>query len=257
MTIYTILQDDLDKYLAMWNESSIVDYDYTVRISCFCVPAATAPKFVQVADNQIMSITDIESGTVEEEFSYPTVLEMFQNVQRSIDDKIFIIDVTYNETMGYISYYYFDVHPGLADEEVATTISDLVASGGQTGGAEAVDDGAMTTSSPTSSPTVITSIVTGPDDGGMGLSPTMSPTVIANNVTGEDDGAVTALSPTPSPTVNTSIDNSTEQAETEEPSSESSSSLVTEAPTPFSSASHYQPHHGVLSVLFLIAMGIF
>lgn len=126
MTIYSLAQRELDTHYAMWNESATLDYDFKMRLSCFCIPSATTPKRIMVRDGEIANITDIEMGVEVENLFYNTIEKQFEEIQGAIDERWFVVDAQYNETLGYPTRFFFDVHPGIADEERATEISDVV-----------------------------------------------------------------------------------------------------------------------------------
>jgi hypothetical protein len=126
MTIYSLAQHELDTHLALWNKRATLDYDYTLRLSCFCIPSATTPKSINVRDGAIENITDIDTGLEAEDLFYNTIEEQFDEIQGAIDERWFVVDARYNETLGYPLRFFFDVHPGIADEERATEISDVV-----------------------------------------------------------------------------------------------------------------------------------
>ena len=125
-TIYSLAQQDLDNHLAVWSNSSTLDYDYTTRVSCFCIPSATSPKRINVRDGAIENVTDIATGIEDEDLLFSTIDEVFEEIQGGIDGRWLVVDAEYNETLGYPVRFFFDVHPGLADEERATEISDVV-----------------------------------------------------------------------------------------------------------------------------------
>jgi hypothetical protein len=126
MTIYTISQEELNANLALWNKTSSEDYDYNLRLSCFCVPAATFPKHIKVRGGDIDSVFELESGLESKNFFYNTLESLFEEIQEAIDDRWYVISTSYNATMGYPTSVFFDVHPGLADDERTTVISDVV-----------------------------------------------------------------------------------------------------------------------------------
>jgi hypothetical protein len=129
MTIYTVAQDELDSNMALWNRTSSEDYSYNLRLSCFCVPAATLPKHIEVRGGDIYSIIDLESGLESENFFYNTLEFQFDEIQDAINDRWYVISTSYNDTMGYPTRVIFDVHPGLSDDERTTVISDVMVLG--------------------------------------------------------------------------------------------------------------------------------
>jgi hypothetical protein len=125
MTIYTLVQDELDTNMALWNKTSSEDYDYSLLLSCFCVPAATLPKRIQVRGGEIESIYDLKSGLASKNYFYNTLEAQFEEIQDAIEERWYIVSTSYNDTMGYPSSVFFDVHPGLSDDERSSVISDV------------------------------------------------------------------------------------------------------------------------------------
>jgi hypothetical protein len=124
MTFYTLIQRDLDTYRQLWDESLMVDYDYTSQVSCFCLPSFTTPKRVEVRAGEIVSTTDTETNEFSEEFV--SLIEAFDNVQVAIDNRYHRIDITFDRTLGYPSSYSYDIDPGMADEEQSVEIFDVI-----------------------------------------------------------------------------------------------------------------------------------
>lgn len=173
MTIYTILQRDLDKNMDLWNETGVLDYDYTVQIGCFCEPGSTTPKRVNVIDGEIVNITDIETGNDEgTDFWSVSMMDLFENVQRAIDNKYYRIDVIYDTTYGFVARLYTDVDPRMVDEEIGYTVSDFVAVGGDDAAGDDDDDDDSNTLPP---------IIDGVDDEDVSDMPSDSPSLIPSD----------------------------------------------------------------------------
>jgi hypothetical protein len=143
MTVYTFLQQDLDRNMALWTERGVADYDYTVQVSCFCFPDAVTPKRVNVLNGEIVNVTDIETGLPNDEetgFTEISIMDLFQVVQDGINDRYYRIDINYNATYGFVTYVFSDVDPQMADEEIGYTVSDWIPVDGN-GGGGGIDDG--------------------------------------------------------------------------------------------------------------------
>lgn len=124
LTFYTLIQRDLDTHRQLWEGYSMVDYDYTSQVSCFCFQSFTTPKRVEVRAGEVVATTDMETNETSEEF---ISLQMaFDDVQVAIDNRYHRIDVTFNATLGYPSSSSYDIDPGMADEEHSVTIFDVI-----------------------------------------------------------------------------------------------------------------------------------
>jgi hypothetical protein len=124
MTFYTLIQQDLNSYRRLWDDSLMVDYDYTSQVSCFCMPSFTTPKHVEVRAGEIVSTTNMKTHDFSEEFV--SLTESFDNVQVAIDNRYYRIDITFNRALGYPSSYSYDINPGMADEEQSVEIFDVI-----------------------------------------------------------------------------------------------------------------------------------
>merc|ERR1719491_112596 len=131
MTVYTALQQNLDRQRAEWKKTSQLfpNYEYTAIVSCYCMPSYTSPKRIQVRNNTVVAVRDLGlNATVDiDTGAYRTIKQVFDNIQAGIDGHYFTMDVVYSdEAQGYPITYGYDVDPGMADEEQYVTILDFV-----------------------------------------------------------------------------------------------------------------------------------
>jgi len=132
MTVYTVLQHDLDRQRAVWNKATEVfpNYDYTAIVSCYCMPSYTSPKRITVRNNRVVAVADLGlNATVDVETgAYRTIDQVWDTIQAGIDGQYYTMDVVYSpdDQGGYPVTYGYDVDPGMADEEQYVTIRDLV-----------------------------------------------------------------------------------------------------------------------------------
>lgn len=180
MTIYSEAQAELDMNLALWKSESIKDYDFSLRLSCFCIPSATRPKRIEVRGGEIDTIFDVGSGTKSENFFYHTVEGQFEEIQDAINDRWYVVSTGYNDTLGYPASVYFDFHPGMSDDERKTEIKDVVILEFFSVGAE---DSVDPTNSPLESPSQSPSEETLPTTNSPVRSPTQRPSEESNSPT--------------------------------------------------------------------------
>jgi hypothetical protein len=112
---YDALQLDLNQNMTLWNDLGIADYDYVIRISCFCLFEEGAVS-IQVRNNTI------EDSQL---FGYPTVMELFDSIQSAITDEADAIIVTYDSMHGYPNSIYTDWYEGGFDDEITYEILEL------------------------------------------------------------------------------------------------------------------------------------
>jgi hypothetical protein len=126
MTLYSILQNELDGYKERWNDLEISDYRYGIHVSCFCMPDYVSPKTIEVRGDEIDSVTVTETGDASEITNYDTVLDAFDDIQNALNRFYSIIEVEYNETYGYPKVVSLNPSTGMADAGISVEISDLV-----------------------------------------------------------------------------------------------------------------------------------
>jgi Family of unknown function (DUF6174) len=175
MTLYTVAQAELRTNMALWNKTSSKDYDYTLRLSCFCIPSATLPKRIEVRGGEIETILDVESGLESENFFFNTLDAQFEEIQDAINDRLYIITTSYNDTSGYPTSVYFDVHPGMSDDERLIEITDVVI-------LDLSGEGRIDSSFPTDAPSIQGTENTTDLEMDFSLFPTVSPTTPAPTI---------------------------------------------------------------------------
>ncbi|KAG7342117.1 hypothetical protein IV203_007212 [Nitzschia inconspicua] len=126
MTIYSVAQEELDRNKALWTKTSTENYDYTLRLSCFCIPSATLPKRIEVRKGVIETIIDLETGMESENFFFSTLQDQFKEIQDAIRDRWNIISTSYDDTLGYPARVFFDIHHGMSHDERLTEVKDVV-----------------------------------------------------------------------------------------------------------------------------------
>jgi hypothetical protein len=126
MTLYSILQSELDGYKERWNDLEISDYRYGIHVSCFCLPDYVSPKTIVVRDDEIDSVIVTKTGNASEITNYDTVLDSFDDVQNALDKFYSIIEVEYNEAYGYPKVVSLNPSTEYMDAGTYTQIMDLV-----------------------------------------------------------------------------------------------------------------------------------
>ncbi len=110
-------QADLDAAREAWAARNLDDYDFTVTRTCFCPPAYTRPRDVQVRDGK-----PISGGRKIRE--YATVPRIFDVIQNAIDEQAERLEVTYGPG-GLPRSVYIDYSFMIADEELGLSARRL------------------------------------------------------------------------------------------------------------------------------------
>lgn len=113
---------------ARWNAASLTTYDYEFTQSCFCVPTALEPVLVRVVKNVVVGAVRVSDGQtlpVEDLAFFSTVDELFDRLQRSVDQDPDVFEVTFDDALGYPTTANVDISFMIADEEYSFTASSL------------------------------------------------------------------------------------------------------------------------------------
>lgn len=109
-----------------WTRKVSEHYRYTLTRTCFCAWIGVVT--IEVRDSVVRSVTDAETNEprdVEVSADYPTVDDLFVNVQRAINRNADVLQVTYGETLGYPIQATIDWDTNTSDDELAWNISEF------------------------------------------------------------------------------------------------------------------------------------
>lgn len=121
---------DLAQARALWEASGgdggYQNYDFVYDLSCECDSEQDDPKLVLVRGGLVDSVTFLETGAPYEQGNVWTINDLFDEIQKAIDEGRPQIDVDYNETYGFPTSIFIDYELNIADEEFIIAISDFV-----------------------------------------------------------------------------------------------------------------------------------
>ena len=119
-------QDALNKNHALWKNANLSAYAYTYKRICFCPPEEDMVVTVQY-DNVISASYSPSNNSVlpERLDELLTVEELFQVIQKAINDEVARLDVTYNSKLGYPESIFIDIDERMADEEMTHSVTNL------------------------------------------------------------------------------------------------------------------------------------
>ena len=119
-------QDALNKNRALWQKAHLSTYTYTYKIMCFCSPEEDILVKVQYDNVVAASYSPSNNPVMPERMDeLMTIEELFQVIQKAINDEVAQLDVTYNAQLGYPESVYIDVDERMADEERTHMVSNL------------------------------------------------------------------------------------------------------------------------------------
>ncbi len=122
----------LDAGRATWAASAPRDYAFEYRRSCFCPFVRTVR--VEVGSGSIVRVIDVESSEPipEERFDdFPTIEELFVELDQLIRGDPHLLEVEYDPTFGFPARVQVDIEERVADEEFSYTVTGFTA--GQAG----------------------------------------------------------------------------------------------------------------------------
>lgn len=121
--------DDLAAARSQWIADAPGAYDFTYLRSCFCPDVF--PARVYVDDGVVNLVVDLESSLplpTERNDDFPTVDQLFNELDELIRLEPFELEVRYDPELGYPSYVNVDIEERMVDEEFSYTVEDLIAS---------------------------------------------------------------------------------------------------------------------------------
>lgn len=119
-------QDALNKNLALWKKAHLSTYTYTYKRMCFCPSEEDILVQVQYGNVVAASYSPSNNPVMPERLDdLMTVEELFQVIQKAINDDVAQLEVTYNAQLGYPERVYIDVNERIMDEEVTHIVSNL------------------------------------------------------------------------------------------------------------------------------------
>jgi hypothetical protein len=112
-----------------WLSKGGPNYTYQFRWSCFCPPNSMRPANVIVRGGAIDSVVFADSSRPvdrSEYGTYRTIEELFEFVNRELDNDDYSISVTYDAEFGYPRRGSFDREQNAADDEIGFVADSLV-----------------------------------------------------------------------------------------------------------------------------------
>jgi len=116
---------DFSSYQSKWNKQDIVNYEFTLTVSCFCPQEIAGPHIIKVVNDTIESVNN-QPYDPETQGLLMTIDELFTYVGQSIDRNPYKQTIEYNSTYGYPEYVFFDFVKTMVDEEIGYQITGFI-----------------------------------------------------------------------------------------------------------------------------------
>jgi len=123
-------QSELDRNWDRFDRNAPLSYSYSVRISCECPSDVTRPVTVWVDRGSVEYLYYEDDGrAVPLSYAswFPSVEQLFDNIQYAIDNQADYIDVDYDFTYGFPTSVYIDYDKRALDDEYSLTSRGLKA----------------------------------------------------------------------------------------------------------------------------------
>jgi hypothetical protein len=120
--------DELERQREQWRSQDIQHYSMEFRASCFCGAEFTDLVIVDVVDDSIQSVSVKETGLPVQFMpadAWLTVEELFDAVERALENDAHEIEVTYDADLGYPDFIFIDHEEMAIDDEVGYRVLAL------------------------------------------------------------------------------------------------------------------------------------
>ena len=110
-----------------WESAGLHDYEFDFRRVCFCLPEATEQVHIVVRRDTVASVVRRNDGqTASNRVSvWPTVDDLFAEVQQRLDQGSERLEVEYDATYGYPRSIVADIVLMMADDEYSLSAVNL------------------------------------------------------------------------------------------------------------------------------------
>ena len=116
--------DEVDDYFKKWNRLGITDYEFTLRVNCFCTSETVGPHKILVKKNSIVSVNGIPYDP-NTHYSVKTIEQLFTYIQKTLAEKPVQKTLAFDAQYFYPTNVYFDMSEMIADEEIGYIVTDF------------------------------------------------------------------------------------------------------------------------------------
>lgn len=122
------VEQTLSQMEATWQAQGQADYRFQFRWECFCLPGYREPVWVTVRGGEIESVQAVEpdlSVNLPDVSEYRTIPGLFDLLLDAVEREAYLIEVEYDEAMGYPTSAYIDYEENVVDEERGFHLSEF------------------------------------------------------------------------------------------------------------------------------------
>ena len=107
-----------------WENASILDYSFTLKVSCYCTEEYIRPKTVLVRHGEILKVNNI-AYSEEMHWGIFSINDLFKEIEKASNQNVAILETTYDSFYGFPTSLYIDRDERIADEEMGYSISNF------------------------------------------------------------------------------------------------------------------------------------
>lgn len=119
-------QSELDQARERWELVGSQFYGFRFQRGCFCPPEIVRPVRIEVRDGLVISAVDPDTNEpIDPPLNgFPTIEDLFDEIQDAIDQDAARIDATYDESFGYPVQVFIDWIQNAIDDEMSFQLSE-------------------------------------------------------------------------------------------------------------------------------------
>jgi len=114
---------ELQAARSRWHAQNLHTYAVVVQHSCFC--GNVNPLYTVVVNDEVAGVLDLQTNQSLDPKSSQSVDDLFDFIQRAIDQHADVIRVEFDPTKGFPTSIDYDGSAGIADDEVSFRITDV------------------------------------------------------------------------------------------------------------------------------------
>lgn len=120
-------RDAFEENLQKWNAAAIGAYEFDYQLNCFCGGPGVRPVHIEVRAGAVVAVSfpDGEGPEPYDLAEYPTIPNLFADVEASLARKPFSVMVEYDALLGYPREFFADFVENAVDEELGFSATGL------------------------------------------------------------------------------------------------------------------------------------
>lgn len=116
--------NEVDDYFKKWSKLGITDYEFTLRVNCFCTLETVGPHKIVVKKNSIITVNG-KPYDPNIHFSVKTIEQLFTYIQKTLAEKPVQKTLAFDAQFFFPTNIYFDMSEMIADEEMGYIVTDF------------------------------------------------------------------------------------------------------------------------------------